>query len=224
MKRTSVSGSTETAQKKFWSGPFAKGYVNRNFCSVRQLDAASKKLLGTTRTRMNKEFLRSIPKDARILEVGTNVGNQLLHLRTLGFTDLYGIEFNPSIAAAVRERLPWANVIAGDALDIPFKDAFFDCVFTTHVLIHIAPKNIRRALGEICRVSNGYVWGFEYFDEKYTEISYRGHSNVLWKTDFPALYKKVCPELRLIKQRFYPNTKDPSQRDVMFLFRKNRAR
>ena len=216
-----VSRSTETPQKKFWIGSFAKGYVNRNFFNIKKLDAVYKKELGVTRTQTNTEFLKGIKKDARMLEVGANVGVQLAHLAAMGFTNLYGIELNPDVAARARKNVPGANIITGDALDIPFKDGYFDFVFTADVLIHIAPGNIHQALSEICRVTNTYIWGFEYFEKKYTEIPYRGHRNVLWKANFPALYKEVCPELRLVKHRLYPHRADPKKQDVMFLFKKS---
>lgn len=224
MKQTQKSKSpTPTPQKKFWTSSFAKGYVDRNFFDIKELDRVYKKELDVTRTATNKEFLKGIKKDARILEVGTNIGVQLAHLHEMGFTNLYGIELNPDVAALARKHVPSANIIAGDALDIPFKDGFFDLVFTADVLIHISPKNIRRALTEICRVSRIYVWGFEYYEKKYTEIPYRGHRNVLWKADFPGMFKKTCPELRLVKQRLYQHQADATKHDVMYLFKKKQA-
>jgi pseudaminic acid biosynthesis-associated methylase len=213
--------SRTTAQKEFWTSSFAKGYVDRNFSTVRELDRLYTKELGITRTNLNREFLKGIKKDARILEVGTNIGVQLLHLRGMGFTNLYGIEVNPSVAKEARRLVPDANIITGDALDIPFKDGFFDLVFTSRVLIHISPKDIRRALKEVTRVSRAYVWGLEYYEKKYTEIPYHGHRNVLWKTDFPKLYQTVNPALKLIKRSLYPHVGAPSRQDVMFLFRKS---
>lgn len=221
MKQTKKSKYlVTTPQKKFWTSSFAKGYVDRNLFDIKELDRVYKKELGVTRTETNKEFLKGIKKDARILEVGTNIGVQLAHLHEMGYTNLFGIELNPDVAARARKHVPSANIITGDALNIPFKDGFFDLVFTADVLIHISPKNIHRAVQEICRVSRDYIWGFEYFEKKYTEIPYRGHRNVLWKTNFPALFKKASPNLKLVKQRLYQHQADAGKHDVMYLFRK----
>lgn len=221
MKKKKITRYTPvTPQKKFWTGTFAKNYVTRNALNGKALDVVYKKELGVTYTEINKDFLVGVKKDARILEVGANVGVQLALLQKQGFTELYGIELNPDVATRARRHVPSVNIIAGDALDIPFKDGYFDYVFTAGVLIHISPKNIRRALSEICRVSNRYIWGFEYFAKTYTEIPYRGHRNVLWKANFPALYKKVCPNLKLIKRRLYQHRDDPTKNDVTFLFKK----
>jgi len=50
------------------------------------------------------------------------------------------------------------NIIHGVADDIPFKDGYFDMVFTSGVLIHISPGNINRVLDEIYRCSREYIW------------------------------------------------------------------
>jgi len=77
--------------------------------------------------------------------------------------------------------------------DIPFKDGYFDMVFTSGVLIHISPGNINRVLDEIYRCSREYIWGFEYYADDYTEVNYRGHESLLWKTNFPKLYLDRFP-------------------------------
>lgn len=213
--------STQTKQAKFWSGTFAKGYLRRNLFDSKELDRDYVATYGVTRTSLNKEFLKSIPKNARILEVGSNVGNILLSLQKLGYKNLYGIELNPKIVELARRRLSGIHIIQGDALDIPFKDNFFDLVFTSDVLIHIAPHNIKKALQEIGRCTKKYIWGFEYYAPTYTEIPYRGNRNVLWKTDFPALYFSMFGKtMKLVKKKFYPWVGAPHLLDCMFLLRK----
>jgi len=53
-------------------------------------------------------------------------------------------------------------------------------------------------------------------------VEYRGHKELLWKTDFAKLYLETCPGLRLVKQRIYPWLDDPNE-DVMFLLEKAAA-
>jgi pseudaminic acid biosynthesis-associated methylase len=168
---------------------------------------------------MNKEFLSSLPKDIKILEVGANYGMQLRMLADLGFTNLYGVELNPVVAKVARETNSSFNIIEGNALDLPFKDNSFDLVFTSNVLIHIAPTDRKKAISEIVRCSKGFIWGFEYFNETSVEIPYRGNRNVLWKTDFPKLYKTLFPTLKLVQQKLYKDL-GSENRDVMYLFKK----
>ena len=54
------------------------------------------------------------------------------------------------------------DIICGSAFDIPFKDGYFDLVFTNNVLIHIAPADIGGVIDEMVRVCRGRIWGFEY--------------------------------------------------------------
>lgn len=206
-------------QQQFWKGDFSKGYLERNLFTPAELDESYRSKFGVTRRSMNKEFLGSLPKDIRILEVGANFGMQLRILQNMGFTNLYGVELNPTIADFGRKSVRGINLIHGDALDLPFKDGYFDLVFTSGVLIHIAPKDRAKAMKEIYRCSRKYIWGFEYFAEKQKEILYRGNKGMLWKANFPALYKKQFPSLRLLKQKLY-RYKGESNDDVMFLFKK----
>jgi len=213
---------TKTKQAKFWLGAFAKPYAERNLFDAKALDKDYAIAYGITRTQLNKEFLRSVPKDARILEVGANAGNILLSLQKLGYKNLYGIELNPDIVELARRRVSGFSIIRGDALDIPFKDDFFDLVLTSNVLIHIAPRNITNVLKEIGRCSKKYIWGFEYWAKEYTEINYRGHSGVLWKTDFPKLYLSVLGrKAKLVKRKFIPWRSDRKLVDCMFLLKKS---
>lgn len=206
-------------QQKFWKGTFGKGYLERNLFTPATFDQSYKKKFGITRSAMNRDFLDVLPRDIRILEVGANFGAQLQLLQKMGFTNLYGVELNPAIADYGRKTVRGINLIEGDALNLPFKDNSFDLVFTSGVLIHIAPKDRAKAIREIYRCSKKYIWGFEYFAEKSTEILYRGHKNRLWKANFLALYKKQFPKLKLVKQQLY-RYKGETNEDVMFLFKK----
>ena len=74
-------------------------------------------------------------------------------------------------------------------------------------------------MSEIYRVSKKYIWGFEYFADKSTEIPYRGNRNVLWKAPFSELYRQAFPDLKLVREKKY-KYKDNDNEDTMFLLRK----
>ena len=86
------------------------------------------------------------------------------------------------------------------AFSIPYEDCFFDLVFTSGVLIHIAPSDLPRALDEIKRCARTWIWGFEYYAPETTEITYRGHDSLLWKTDFARAYLQKFDDLELFQQ------------------------
>lgn len=193
-----TSASQKTEQVCTWSGDFGREYTDRNTYTPAELDELYRRNYGITRTEVNRRFLGAIPRDARILEVGCNLGTQLLLLQLMGFSNLYGVEIQDYALSRAKERFPGAVLTQASAFAIPYPDRFFDLVFTSGVLIHIAPEDLPRALREIHRCAKQWIWGFEYYAPELTEVAYRGHTALLWKTDYARLYLKQFPELRLV--------------------------
>ena len=209
-----------TKQLEKWSGEFGRNYTNRNLYGVRQLDDFYKKTWGTARREMNRQFLLPIKgKISRLLEVGSNVGNQLATLQNQGFENLYGVEIQHYAVEKSKSLTKNINIIQGSAFDIPFKDGYFDLVFTSGVLIHIAPKDLPKALDEIFRCSRRFIWGFEYYGDRHTEIKYRGNNDLLWKANFREIYLKLFKSLKLVKCKKFKYV-GSEQVDEMFLLEK----
>lgn len=211
-----------TAQTKAWESEFGKDYTDRNPLSINDVERLYLKEYGITRAELNRTFLGEIDRSLKILEVGSNVGMQLACLQEMGFKSLYGIELQDYAVEQSKQTTKNINIIQGSAFDIPFKDDYFDLVFTSGVLIHISPSDIGKALGEIHRCARGYIWGFEYFAKEYTEIPYRGQKNLLWKTNFTKLYLDQFKDLELVKERHVKYLKSDNV-DIMFLLRKKHA-
>lgn len=208
-----------TKQMKIWAGKFGKEYTNRNALTLEEMEALYKKNFGFTRTEMNLEFIGDLRRSIRILEVGSNIGNQLLCLQKMGFQSLYGIELQEYAVELSKSRTKHINIIQGSAFDIPYKDNFFDLVFTSGFLIHIAPSDIKEVLREIYRCTKKYIWGFEYFANSYTRVEYRGYTELLWKTNFAKLYLDNFPNLRMVKEKRFKYL-DNDNVDSMFLLEK----
>jgi len=211
--------SKETFQIKKWKKGFGKKYTDRNTFTADELDKIYKDRSGVTRTTMNKVFLGNLNRDIKILEVGSNVGNQLVILQRMGFKNLYGIELNNYAVEKAKSRTTDINIIQGSAFDIPFKDGFFDLVFTAGVLIHISPKDIKKVLKEVHRCSKRYIWGYEFWAPKYTQKIYRGQKDLFWKTDFSKLYLHIFEDMKLIKEKHYKYLKCDDI-DAMYLLKK----
>lgn len=208
-----------TLQEKKWKGGFGKDYVARNPCGIEDLNKLYLQHYGITRVSLNREFVTNLDRSIKILEVGSNVGSQLALLQKMGFKHLYGIEINRETVELSKSMTKDIDIIKGSALDIPFKDDYFDLVFTSGLLIHISPLDIKKVMKEIYRCTKKYIWGFEYYADKYTEILYRGKQNMLWKADFSKLYQENFKNLKLIKERKlkYQNNENI---DSMFLLEK----
>lgn len=207
-----------TDQMKIWSGEFGKEYTDRNVLTLAKLEESYLKKYGITRSEMNNKFLRGL-KISNILEVGSNVGLQLLALQQMGYKNLYGIEVQSYAVEEAKKLTSGINIIQGSAFDIPYKDNYFDLVFTSGVLIHISPDEIGFVMDEIHRCANRYIWGFEYYSDVLTKVDYRGNKNLLWKTDFAKLYLERFPDLVRVKEEKVKYLYDDNV-DSMFLLEK----
>jgi pseudaminic acid biosynthesis-associated methylase len=212
-----------TDQTQQWSSAFGKEYTDRNPQTVEAMDKLYKKQFGLTRTELNLMFLSNLDRSIKILEVGSNVGVQLQGLQRNGFENLYGIELQPYAVEVSKQNTKNINLIQGSAFDIPFKDSYFDLVFTSGVLIHISPDDLNIAMREIFRCTSEYIWGFEYYADQYSEIPYRGSRNLLWKADFAKLYLDKFKDLELVKKKRIKYL-DNDNVDSMFLIRKRSAK
>jgi len=208
-------------QMEEWAGIFGKEYTDRNALSLQEMEALYKEHYGITRTEMNSKFIGDFDRDMKILEVGSNIGNQLLLLQKMEFKNLYGIELQPYAVELAKSRTQGINIIRGSAFDSPFRDCFFDMVFTSGLLIHIAPDDITAVLDEIYRCTKRYIWGMEYFAETYTQVEYRGHNDLLWKTDFPKLFLDRFANIKFVKKKFFKYMNNDNV-DVMFLLLKEK--
>lgn len=210
---------TKTAQEKFWTSDFGKNYTDRNRCNPAELDDLYEKTYGISRSKMNDQFLKDLPL-ASILEVGCNSADQLGLLQSQGHKNLYGVEVQPYALEEARKATKGLSLVRGSALDLPFKDFYFDMVFTSGVLIHIHPDDLSKVISEIYRTSKKYIWGYEFFNPEMVEIDYRGHSDKHWKGDYAKKFIELFPDLKLIKVEKYKYL-DNDNIDAMYLLEKS---
>ena len=209
----------DTKQMLTWKGDFGKQYTDRNPQNAEDVEQLYLSSFGFPRTELNERFLADIPRDIRILEVGCNVGSQLDVLSKMGFQHLYGVEVQRYAVEIAKAQLSNIDVIAGSAYELPFKDGFFDLVFTSGVLIHISPETIPIACAEIIRCSNRYIWGCEYYSDTTEEIPYRGNNSLAWKTNFPQVFFEADSGLTLLKEERISYLSSNNV-DVMYLMTK----
>ena len=216
-----IRSATETQQERIWKGDFGREYTERNTVDTASLDQLWRRNYGVARSTINESFLSRIPKDAKFLEVGCNAGNQLLMLSQMGWSNLSGTELQPFAMEIARSRLPSAIFKLGSALALPWDDGSFDVVFTCGVLIHISPTDLPTVMDEIYRTTKEYIWGTEYYAPEVTQVTYRDHSELLWKMDFARQYMRRFPDLELVREQRLPYL-DNANVDAVFLLRKKR--
>lgn len=206
-------------QAEAWATNFGEEYTKRNLLTLEEMEQLHVKYYGYSRTKINEQFFNELNRNIRILEVGCNIGTQLTCLQKMGFVNLYGIEISPFACEIAKAKTMNVNIVRANALDIPFKDNYFDLVFTSGVLIHIGENELYSVMKEIYRCSRRYIFGFEYFSEKRTEINYRGNKDLLWKDNYPKLYTTLFSELKIIRLKLYKYIENDNQ-DIAYLLTK----
>src|SRR5688500_2777782 len=107
-----------TKQIETWSSDFGREYTDRNPHTAREMDEYYQTDFGVLRSKLNKDFLADLSRDAMILEVGANVGAQLDVLKQMGFKNLYGIELQDYAVEMSKKYNSGLNIIQGSAFDI----------------------------------------------------------------------------------------------------------
>jgi SAM-dependent methyltransferase len=120
--------------REFWTQPAPEGNVPSDYIGH------------TARSELLLELIDDLPAEARIVEVGCNVGRNLAWLHDHGRTRLTGVEINPHAVALLRETYPQladVQVHVGPAEEVlpTLPDDSADLVFTMAVLEHVHPDS-----------------------------------------------------------------------------------
>jgi len=174
-----------------WASEFGQAYTDRNIVDWRIRLPAFRQIVGGLDIK-------------RVLEVGCNRGHNLVALNMIlgDSVEIVGIEPNPYALDIARASSQKIRVLPGNVYDLPFKNEYFDLVFTSGVLIHIPLENLSTAMSEIYRVSRRYVLAIEYWAEEETTIPYRGFDDMLWKRNFLEHYQSQFHDLVLVQSGF----------------------
>jgi spore coat polysaccharide biosynthesis protein SpsF len=175
-----------TEQESFWAGEFGSNYSRRN--EPHDLLPVNLRLLS--------DALRTVPRVNSILELGANVGANLLALHTLlPQASLEGVEINRDSYLKLQE-LPFVRAHHGSLIDFD-SPRTFDLVLTKGVLIHLDPRVLPTAYERIRNLSRKYVLVAEYYNPSPMEIDYRGHRGKLFKRDFAGEILDQYPDMEL---------------------------
>jgi len=211
-------------QLEWWNGDGGNIYIDRNHSSFTTMDKHFLKKYGIAKSSMFSDFLPNIDESSsRILEVGCSIGlnlDMLIYQFCFNEKNLYGIEPSDKARSIMKDDAVEFSILPGTANNIPFKDSFFELCLIMGVHIHIPKIDLIKSMEEIYRVSNKYILSFEYYSEKRTEVEYRGKSGLLWKDNYRTWYQELFPDLKLVKEEFYPFMGDKTKLSTMFLLEK----
>ena len=204
-----------TEQESFWAGQFGDDYTNRN--------------QGAKIERSNLLFWSSIIKQTGVLnscfELGSNRGLNLEAIKVLmPDCQTSGLEINSYAADECSSK--GHNIYKGSILSPPdsLKEYLnsFQLSFISGVLIHINPDSLSAAYDLLYNLSSKYILMSEYFNPVPVEVSYRGHSERLFKRDFAREFWAKFPNLELVDYGFVWSEDPLAPKDNLtwFLFRK----
>ena len=203
-------------QVEFWQSEFGEAYAQRgNNRITEQGQAALLRDWGKILTHATS------PRPQSVLEVGCNIGRNLLALKHF-VPEIHGIEPNrfSCKTAQANEALGSAVIQEGQGSSLPYTDNSIDLVFTSGVLIHIAPDDLGKVVDEIVRTARHYIVCIEYFSHEPEEVEYHGHSGYLFKRDFGRYYLERHPGLRVLDYGFLWQVLDSADNANWWLFGK----
>ena len=206
------SSNNQTEQEIFWSGDFGDEYSDRN---------QGDQLLASNLNFFN-DALGSCTKIQSCVEFGANIGMNLRALQLL-FPGIHcsGIEINKMAAAELGNLIGQDAVFNGAISDFePNKQA--DLALIKGVLIHINPQQLNVVYEKLYETSNRYILVAEYYNPSPVSISYRGHSDKLFKRDFAGEMLDIYPNLDLVDYGFayHRDNKYPQDDITWFLMEK----
>lgn len=210
-----MADSVLTPQLDHWRGTFGNEYVERNEATEEEL-----RIRLFFWGRVLPTMAGAPPKS--ILEVGCNIGNNFRALRMLTTAELHGLEPNASARARVAADglLPVSRIYEGAAQKIPLPDGAVDLAYTTGVLTHIHPNDLKAACSEVHRVARRYVMCSEHFGTRFEPVSYRGHDSLMFRGDYGAFYLDNFPDLELVDYGFFWHRANGFSDGTWWVFRK----
>lgn len=189
-----------TRLEELWAGDFGDDYVERNLGAYDHREPFWASMM--TELRPN-----------RVLEVGANVGGNLQWIaQHVEPGSVCGVDVNRKALELLHQRVPGVSSMWTPARELPFRDGWFDLVFTMGVLIHQPESTLPLVMAEMVRCSRRWVLCGEYFGEETTEVPYRGHEGALFRRDYGRQFRELFPALRLVREGTL--TKDEGWDDV----------
>lgn len=197
-----------TPQEEFWAGDFGTEYIGRND--------------GPDLLASNLGFFAGALKQAdqitSCLELGANIGMNLKALKLLyPRMKLKGVEINPDAAKLLAELIGAQNVFEGSIFDYTVADKV-DLVLIKTVMIHINPEMLNAVYEKLYQASSRYILVCEYYNTTPIAISYRGHTDRLFKRDFAGEMLDKFSDLALVDYGFAYHRVPPFMNDDITWF------
>lgn len=182
----------KTEQEKFWaSEEWGNEYIKRN----------NQELIKNNIALFSKVFDKCIGFNS-IIEFGSNIGMNLHAINKLfNDIDISAIEINKKAVEELKKQDFINKIYHESILDFEI-DKPRDFVFIKGVLIHINPEFLDTVYKKLYETSSKYILIAEYYNPTPVSISYRGHSERLFKRDFAGEMMDKYDDLKLVDYGF----------------------
>lgn len=205
----------KTEQEEFWAGKFGTDYISRN---------KQDSLFASNLYFFSKALSRCQPVKSAI-EFGANIGLNLKVLELLfPSLEVSAVEINRDAVKELQKFIPSENVYHSSILDYQTEAKKFELSVVKGVLIHINPDELDGVYKTIVNASSRYILIGEYYNSSPVAITYRGHSDKLFKRDFAGEIMAKYPNIQLLDYGFaYRNDPVFPQDDISwFLLEKTK--
>jgi SAM-dependent methyltransferase len=98
-----------------------------------------------------ERFVRSLPSDARVCDLGCGPGHLAEHLRSLG-AHAFGVDLSPSMIAIAAKRYPSNEYLVGDMRQLKLPDEAVGGIVALYSMIHLGRQEVAPAVREMTRV------------------------------------------------------------------------
>ena len=197
LQKATVKHKTRDELHRFWRHPW-DGSRNLPIDYLQE---------GEERSQFLVELIkRYVEPNAKILEIGCNVGRNLNYLFNAGYTKLGGVEISGDAVDLMKQAYPemakQIEIYNNPVEDVikNFEDDAFDVVFTMAVLMHIHPGS-RFIFPEMVRITSKYL------------ITIEGEKGASWRA-FSRNYKQIFESLGM--KQVYQSSKIKGMGDIYF--------
>ena len=98
-----------------------------------------------------KSFIKLIKKGGKVLDLGCGYGRDLEYFYKMGYA-IFGLDISEKMIERAKKEAPKAKLKIGNLLKLDYNDDYFDGIWCSATLIHIAKKDACKALSEMNRV------------------------------------------------------------------------
>lgn len=190
-------------QQKFWTGDWGFIYTSTHG-EYKNAYFLWERGTGMKMLDFFKKFWKDLPKDISILEMGCNAGPNGFLLRELGFNNYNGFDIQHAAIDQANKFHPDGKFTVSTLEEYTTEEKY-DMVFTSTVLMHLAPENIDKGIESVYNASKKYIFGREFMGD--TDDDGIGHSRqqgMVWARDNKRRFMDKYPNLKLLKEFTIP--------------------